>query len=70
MRERLLELMTADRSVFTAARLAIELDVGLSSLSSLLNRLVKEGKLKRADGVGPRGGYGYYVPRPRSTRSV
>jgi predicted transcriptional regulator len=35
-----------------------------ASLSSLLVKLVHQGTLQRQSGVGPRGGWGYYHPKP------
>lgn len=43
----------------TCAELALELNASGESLSGLLNRQTKRGKLRRQSGCGPRGGYGY-----------
>ena len=45
----------------TATQVAHALRARPGTVSGILNRLSKaKGGLKRVDGVGPRGGYGYY----------
>ncbi len=43
----------------TAIEIAGVLDEKLSSVSSVLKKMVDNKTLKRRKGVGPRGGYGY-----------
>ena len=51
---------SADDDFMTAAQIHGKMRrVKLSSLSSILCKMVKSGELARHKGVGPRGGYGY-----------
>jgi len=43
----------------TASGLTKVLGGNISSISSMLMKLVDEGLLRRKKGIGPRGGYGY-----------
>ncbi len=43
----------------TSSQLGKGLNIPLSSLSSVLNRMAKKGELVRVPDIGPRGGYGY-----------
>ena len=64
MRERvLLKLHDPDYNWATATELSQLLKVSLPSLSGLLSKMCKEGVLERFEGCGPRGGYGYSLPR-------
>lgn len=59
-------IITNERELHTAAELADHhaLDgVSLATVSSVLCRLVKMGKMLRLKGWGPRGGYGYVRAR-------
>lgn len=58
-RERVLMKLIEHASPVTATELARELNVSLSSLSSLLKKMYDAKQVRRVDDFGPRGGYGY-----------
>ncbi len=58
---------TQVRYVMTASQIGYWLRVKLSSLSSLLNKLTREGILLKVKGFGSRGGYGYMM-NPNASR--
>jgi hypothetical protein len=61
-RERILERFnTGDGKAFTAAQVAKYAAKKLSTVSSELHSLFKEGLVLRVDGFGERGGYGYLM---------
>lgn len=61
-RERVLERFNTDeRKVFTAAQVAKYVEKKLSTVSSELHSLFKEGLVLRVDGYGAKGGYGYVM---------
>lgn len=51
-----------DKLTCTATYISKKTGVRLDSLSSVLNKMCKQGFLCRVKGIGPRGGYGYYKP--------
>jgi hypothetical protein len=62
VRSSVLQLMREDSERYwTAATLARDLGFRLDSLSRCLHRMVAAKQLGRVRGIGPRGGYGYYV---------
>jgi len=63
-RERVLGICKQQSTALTATEMQKRIadgghQVRLSSLSSLLKKMVDNGELKRIENVGPRGGYGY-----------
>jgi predicted transcriptional regulator len=57
MRESVLNHLTSEP--YTASHLAKVLNLKLSSLSSILKKMIDDQELQRVDNIGPRGGYGY-----------
>ncbi len=60
-------LALADDCLTSSQLEARLLNVKLSSLSSILNRMARKGEVVRVPDVGPRGGYGY---RLKNTRDI
>ena len=55
----------------SASQIAKDLGKNPGSVSALLNKLVKDGVLVRTEGEGPKGGFGYHIPKkvPSSKRT-
>jgi len=53
----------------TATQIAKELGREPGTISGILRRLCDQKLLTRKDGVGPRGGYGYFSPTPPKTKT-
>lgn len=62
IRQRVIDFLT-NGDTCTATELHKQLNIDLSSLSSVLKKMTDEGVLDRFDGHGPRGGYGYVLRR-------
>lgn len=63
IQEEVLYLLSLSLAPHTATEIAHALDKKLSSVSSVLTKMVKNNLITRISEHGPRGGYGYAIPR-------
>ncbi len=65
-RSSIMTMLGVGHNVMTASEISRSLGIGLSSVSSLLRRMVAAGEILRVAGFGPRGGYGYLLRKDGS----
>jgi predicted transcriptional regulator len=65
IRQNAVAFLSSQDRLFTALEISTALKIKLSSLSSILKKLVDEDILVRRKRFGPCGGYGYTVQRPK-----